>query len=287
MKMGKTRRRRDEREPVGIVTQEWVENNSTRLTERDVEILKLLKRFPLLNSEQLLTLTPGAGIYRPFYESNNGQKRLNARLRMLFDLHFINKWSPRLAIGEGTSKQFAALDRAGIKYLNLERRIRYDIPQNWRHQSMVMDLYCAVIKGNRRGDWESKYLEPERKQASTSLIPDLIAIIKKDGKGVAFFIEVDRSEKRESDEKKKLRQYRDWYLSKTWVEEQWAKVTPKPFFPVVLYLFDETKPRWRRRASTLKKEAKELGLKSVFIGYHEFEDYLEEQLEDAIINVTR
>ena len=275
----KKRRRRDEREPVRVITQEWVENNCTNITPRDMEMLKLLAKFPLLSSEHLRILTPGAGGQKPFYELSQGQKRCNERIRVLYDLHCVNKWSPRLPIGEGTSKQYVALDRAGCKLLNIERRVRNEIPQDWRHKSMVMDVYCELVVGEREGKWEIKFLEYEPKQISNAIKPDVAAIIRKGKRGVFLFIEVDRSEKKESVEKQKLRSYRDWQLSQTWMTESWASLLPRPIFPVILYLFDESKKGWKRRAISLYKEAERIGLYAGFIGYSEFPHYLNKMLE--------
>src|SRR5690606_17928518 len=102
-----------------------------------------------LNSEQIMLLTKAGGGERPFHELSQGQKRCNERLRILYDLHCINKWSPRLAIGEGTSKQYVALDRAGCKLLGIERRIRQEIPQDWRHRSLIMDVYIEMVLKER------------------------------------------------------------------------------------------------------------------------------------------
>lgn len=270
----KIRRRRDERKFVRIINQEWVENNCTNVTERDIHMLRLLHRFPLLNSDHLMKLTPGGEGYKPFYELSQGQKRCNERLRILYDLHCINKWSPRLPIGEGTSKQYVALDRAGCKLLQVERRIRHDLPQDWRHRSLIMDVYTESIIGERESKWSIEYLSVEERQTSYPLIPDLTAVLKHDHRGAALFIEVDRSEKKESVEREKLRHYKDWQLTRSWVNEPWAKCLPRPIFPTILYLFDETKPGWKRRSTVLEKEAHHIGLISQFMGITKLSDFL-------------
>jgi hypothetical protein len=267
--MVKKRRRRDERNPVRIINDEWVENNCGNVTERDKNMLRLLERFPLMNSEHLMQLTSGGGGQKPFYELSQGKKRCNERIRILYDLHCINKWSPRLPIGEGTSKQYVALDRAGCKLLNIERRVRSEIPQDWKHQSLILDTYTRLVVGERESAWELEYLETEERQKTYPIIPDLTVVLRNKRKGAAFFIEVDRSEKKESVEKEKLKRYREWQLSRTWGTEKWRRKLPRPIFPTVLYAFDEGKSEWKRRATVLRKEANALGLQAEFMGIKE------------------
>lgn len=273
------RRRKGQRKEVRIINNEWVDNNCTNVTERDMGMLKLLAKFPILNSEHLRILTPRTDDHKAFYELSQGTKRCNERIRILYDLHCVNKWTPRLPIGHGTSKQYVALDRAGIKLLNLERRARNEIPQDWKHQSLIMDVYCQHVEAERNKKWENRYLEREEKQVSSFLIPDLVSVLKRDNKGAAFFIEVDRSEKKESMEKDKLKTYYEWYLSKSWVQERWAVVLPKPIFPTVVYLFDEEKKGWKRRSTILHQTAYHIGLKAEFMGLSEWEHYIETKLK--------
>lgn len=272
--MNQQRRRRNERNPVRIITNEWVENNCVNVMPRDMEMLKLLTRFPLMNSEHLYLLTPGAGGQPPFYTLNTGRKRCNERIRALYDMHAINKVSPQLPVGEGTSKQYVWLDRAGVKLLNIERRIRHELPQDYKHQSLVLDTYCALVVGHREKDWQAKHLVTEVGYQSSGLIPDLTAILRRENKGTILFIEVDRSEKKESVEKAKLLKYKEWELSRNWVAEPWNQHLPKPYFPTVVYLFDESRPRWKRRLGVLQKYSEQIGLRSVFLGITNFRSYL-------------
>lgn len=271
-----TRRRRNEREEVRIINQEWVENNCTNVTVRDREMLRLLIRFPLLNSEHLYYLTPGVDGYKPFYELSQGQKRCNDRIRALYDMHCVNKESPRVPIGEGTSKQYVWIDRAGIKLLGLDRRARHDLPFDYKHTSLVMDTYCFLVAQQQQGTLELRYHETEQKQSTSDIIPDIVSVFKyrELAQGKALFIEVDRSQKKEADEKDKLERYRGWQLSESWRQEPWCAHQPRPFFPTIVYLFDEHVPRWRQRMIRLEKHAKKIGLQADFLPLSEFHEYI-------------
>lgn len=274
--MGNIRRGRTEREDIRIITNEWVEANCVDLTTRDKQMLKLLSSFSVMNSYHLHILVEGSSTHLPFYLLRQGQKRCNERIRVLYDKHCINKASPRLAIGEGTSKQYVWLDRAGLKLLGIDRRVRYELPQDYKHQSLILDVYVYLIQEERKKRWDLIYLQTEDEQDGGSLRPDLTCLLKfKDiNRGAVFFIEVDRSEKKFTLEKKKIQDYRRWQLGGTWLKEDWAERLPQPVFPHVLYLFDETRPQWKRRATLLAQVAQRERLKAQFMGLSEFDAYL-------------
>lgn len=270
------RKRRYGREEVKVITNEWVENNCVYVTPRDLEMLKLLGRFPILSSSQLYLLTPGAGGQKAFYEISQGQKRCNDRIRVLYDMHCVNKAAPKLPMGEGTSKQYVWIDRAGIKLLNQERRAKNELPQDYKHRSLITDVYCDFVLGQRTGQWDVRYLQTEQPCANKTIIPDLMAIIKFTGvpRGAVLAIEVDRSEKKDSVEKVKLQAYRQWELSRSWISEPFVAKLPSPLFPQIIYLFDEAQSRWKRRRNVLENEAKRINLNARFMGLSEFGSYL-------------
>lgn len=267
--MGRLRRSRNEREEVAVITNEWVETNCMYLTERDHEILRLLQRFPLMNSRHVYELVDG------FYHISRGQQRCNDRLRMLFDLHCINKHSPLLPPGNGTSPQYVWLDRAGAKLLGIEKfRRRKELPQDYLHSSKVMDVYCLFVRMKREGLLEIKYESVEEKAKTWPLIPDLFYIIRMNKKGYIFLIEVDRSEKKEKEELEKIQSYRDWQLSNQWLQEEWAKIMPTPRFPRIIYAFDEDKSKWKGRAKRFQRAADTMGLRLSTCGLSELENVI-------------
>lgn len=273
--MGRLRKGRHEREEVGMITQEWVEMNCARITERDKEILKLLATYSVMSSRHLYTLTPGAGGEKAFSSIKRGQQRVNDRIRILFDLHCVNKHSPLLPPGQGTSVQYVWLDRAGAKLLGIENfRRRKSLPQDYLHTSGVLDVVCDFVQMERDGLLEIKYQSIEQKQETWPLIPDAGYIIRRNGKGYIFFVEVDRSEKKEKDEVEKIESYRDWQLSNQWLQESWATVMPVPRFPRVIYAFEESKSKWKGRATRLQKAADKCGLKFTACGLSQLPDII-------------
>lgn len=269
--MGNIRRSRHARQEVGAITNEWVELNCARVTDRDKEMLKLLKKYHVMSSKHLYMLTPGAGGYAPFWAGSKGQQRCNDRIRILYDLHCVNKFSPLLPPGAGTSVQYVWLDRAGAKLLGAQSfRRRTTIPMDYLHTAAILDLYCELLALERQQLIEIKYIDIEQQNKTWLLIPDMLFIIRTKGKGYISLIEVDRCEKKEKDELEKIRSYADWKLSNQWLKEDWAQVMPQPRFPRVIYLFDESKPRWKARAKRFQDEADKYNLKFTASGLSRF-----------------
>src|SRR5205085_11124417 len=120
------------------------------------------------------------------------------RIRALYDMHCVNKAAPKLPLGEGTSKQYIWLDRAGLKLLDQERRARNELPQDYKHKALTLDIYCELHEGEREGLWSLRYIQVEKAYANGKIIPDLLAVVKFTGsnRGAILAIEVDRSEKK-------------------------------------------------------------------------------------------
>lgn len=273
--MGRLRRSRNQREEVGVITNEWVEANCTRVTERDREILKLLGQFSIMSSRHLYQLVPPAGKEQAFRDISNGQQRCNDRLRVLYDLHCVNKHSPLLPPGSGTSVQYIWLDRAGARILGIENfRRRKTLPQDYLHSARLLDTYCVFKTMEREGVLEIKYEGVEAPQKTWPLIPDLLYVLRMNKKGYMFLIEVDRCEKKEKEELEKIQSYRDWQLSNQWLQEEWAKVMPVPRFPRIIYVFDEDKAKWKGRAKRFQTFADANGLRFSTCGISELQNVI-------------
>lgn len=274
--MGRLRRSRNQREEVAVITSEWVEMNCVNVTQRDMEILKLLQQFSIMSSRHLYRLVPPTPKEKAFYEIKQGQQRCNDRIRILYDLHCVNKQSPLLPPGEGTSVQYVWLDRAGAKLLGMDSfRRKKTLPKDYLHTSCVLDVYCLMKEKERDKEFEIKYEAIERKSTTWPLIPDMLYILKLNRKGYIFLIEVDRSEKKEKEEIEKIKSYRDWQLSNQWLKEEWALMMPTPRFPRVIYMFDETKSKWRGRAKRFQNAADKEGLRFTTCGLSELNQTIE------------
>lgn len=276
--MGKIRRGRSQREEVPVISTEWVRDRSHILTSRDMEILRLLKEFPVMKVEHLYELVPPSTLrngvqIRPFYEAVKGLSLCRQRVRRLFDYHFVNKYSPKLGLGEGTSPQYIWLDRAGYKYFGLEGRPLKKLSSEYLHHSHIVDIYVELIRLERKGIIHIDYLATcyKHKPKTASIEPDLIVAFRKGKYGYRYFIEVDSCEKKETEELRKLDKYRDWELSSQWIKEPWASFY-KRRFPVVLYVFSGEERKVKRRLKVFKEHALEIECKADTIRFHDFEN---------------
>lgn len=279
--MGKIRRGRSEREEVSVITDDWVEQQRHILTPRDVEMLNLLAQFPVMKTEHLFWLTPASILksgkeFAPYYTLLKGRQICRDRIRRLYDYHFVNKYSPRLPLGEGTAPQYIWLDRAGYRLLDKGGRPPKQLSKEYRHHSSILDVYTLARLLELNGTISIDHISVcyTEKPKTSNIEPDLILMFRKGNYGYKYFIEVDTGEKKETDEMKKLERYRDWELGSQWISEPWAKLY-RTKFPTVMYVFSGK--RGHRRKDVLKKHATAVECKADFL--------LIEALQEKIINL--
>lgn len=274
--MGKIRRGRSQREDVPTISQEWVEQHMHILTPRDKEIIKLLRMFPVMTIDHIVTLTPETSlpngrVIPPFYKNKKAYQLCRDRMRRLYDNHFVNKYSPRLPYGEGTAPQYIWLDRAGYKYLNIGGRPMKTLTTEYKHHARILDVVCMFTEMQRDGLIIIDYLKVcyTYKPKTSNIEPDIIVSFRKGQYGYKYFIEVDTGEKKESEEMKKLTKYRDWELSSQWIKEEWASLYKRKF-PVVMYICSGENSRAKRRTNVFSKHAKEEDLHATCIEFSDF-----------------
>lgn len=260
--MGKVRRGRSQRTIEKTISMEWVEENRHMLTPRDMAMLQLLTEFPVMTVEHLIQLTPetynhNKSVILPFHKTNNAHRLCRDRIRKLYDLHFVNKYSPRLPHGEGTAPQYIWLDRAGYRLLGIKGNPLKKLSAEYNHHAQILDVYCLFKRLEREDVIQVDYITScyTTRPETVNIIPDLIVCFKKGSYGYKYLIEVDTGEKKETDETKKLMKYRDWELSSQWIKEDWADVYRKRF-PIVMYICSGDPTRVKRRMTVLSKAAK-------------------------------
>ena len=143
-------KRKFERESVRV-TQEWFETKcKPRITDRDERILRFIYDNRLVTSKQVAKL-----FWRGCSQSHYLADR---RLRILYELHCIDRFFPPAPVGEGTNPQHIALDRAGAKVLGLDNfnRLR-ELPNSYRHHVLAAEFRLrAKLKGFGTGNKEQK-----------------------------------------------------------------------------------------------------------------------------------
>lgn len=278
--LGKIRRGRSQRGDVATINKEWMMQHSHILTPRDVAMLTLLRTFPVMTIRHLWQLTPvtflkGGRRLSSFYECAKGEQLCRDRVRRLYDYHFVNKFSPRLPLGEGTSVQYIWLDRAGYRFFEMDGRPPKTLSIEYLHHTQILDRYCTLTILERTGVIKMDFLHTcyTAKPVSGNIEPDLIVAFQKNGYGYKYLIEVDTGEKKESDELRKLERYRDWELSGIWIREEWAGIYKKRF-PTVMYIFSNDR-KGQRRMRIFEEKAKEIGLRGSFLIADTFQGKIE------------
>jgi hypothetical protein len=119
------------------ITNEWIRDFCLhRITERDLKLLQFVADYRLTTSDQLA---------RVFFQANNAQYLCNKRLRILFDLHCINRFFP--PTDKGSSRQHTALDIAGKKILGIDRyTLIKKLPITYKHTIHVTEAAIRLTK---------------------------------------------------------------------------------------------------------------------------------------------
>jgi hypothetical protein len=228
------------RPEVKQVTKQWVRENCLNVTDRDLGLLKLIADRKLLRRDQIQALYPK-------FPSTDF---LNKRLKTLYQKHLIDKIFPQVGLGMGSSKAHICLDRAGIIYLDMEdynKPIKTDkngmrsLPSGWEHTVAINDYECR-IKEFFQGEHSvilKYWTELPHPYNDTFLKPDITFLVKHKGKGFLFFVEVDLGTEGMTQVKNKLDSYKDYYMSKRWINTEWARLFKTPVFPRVLFFTED------------------------------------------------
>lgn len=249
------------------ITKQWVKENVKHITERDIGLLKLLyeNKRRLLRRDQIQILYP-------YFESVGV---LNRRLKILYEQYILDRFYPKVGIGQGSSQQHVCLDKAGLILLDIDKYnkpINYDKNGNkvlfygWEHKILLNDYECIICQliSNIGAKILIYKVEETILFSDKKFIPDIFILIEYQGKGFVFYIEVDLGTEDIPYIKRKINQYKDYYLSKQWLLEKWVELFEIPTFPHILFLTNNGR---HKRIETLKNFTDELSIKCTF-GFH-------------------
>lgn len=255
-----------DRPEIKQITRQWVMENYKNITPRDMGLLKVLFE----NNRRILRRDQIEVLYPTFASTD----RLNKRLKQLYQMHVIDRIYPKVGLGQGSSKQHVCLDRAGCILLDLEKYnkpigvvegIKY-LPLGWEHKVLVNDYECEIVSWCRQNEASIRIYTSEAPLLynDCKIIPDILCLLVKNGKGYLFFIEVDTGTEDMPYVKKKLDNYVDYYLSKTWTAESWSNLFKTPTFPRVIFLTEEGRTK---RVTALQDYTKDISVRFHF-GFH-------------------
>lgn len=253
------------RDEVKQISRHWVKENCRGITERDLGLLKAIHKRKLLRRDQIQCLYPE-------FPSTD---RLNKRLKHLYNKHVIDRAFPSLDPGKGSSQQHICLDKAGAILLGLERynkpikdvRGNKSLYMGWEHQITINQIECYLKELSNEIGIVMKLFQVEKKMEynDTRIIPDILCLIISKNRGFLFFIEVDMNTENTKILKDKIDNYVNYYSSKVWVGEKWARLFKTPTFPRIIMLTEAGK---ERRKKSLQDYSKDQPL-DFLVGFHE------------------
>lgn len=261
---------RDYRPEIKQITKQWVKENCKNITSRDLGLLKLLYE----NNRRILRRDQIETLYPEFASTD----RLNKRLKLLYKMHVIDRVYPPVGIGKGSSQQHICLDRAGIILLGLEKYnkpVNYDLhgnkcfPLGWEHKLKINDYKCNITNICKTIGAKILMYNVEKPIAynGKKLIPDIFCMLQYNNKGYLFFIEVDMGTEDIPYIKKKIDSYKELYLSKQWITQEWNKFFKNPTFPRVLFMTENSRGK---RLSTLRGYTSENPVRFIYDAHYNF-----------------
>jgi hypothetical protein len=258
------------------VTDEYIESLERWVTPRDYEILMLLLHEPYLTISQIEMM-----LFSDLKPSS-WRAKANERVKRLYQANCIDRFFPPVEKDSGSSEQHLILDYAGARLIaKVENRTKFKwrkrnyIPQNYKHYLKIMDFKALLHVLNRqlgvigegtvgeiiRFDTEQMkkfHFSMNNKIQQGKIIPDAFCIYKytANEKVKLFYLECDNATEPMETIKSKLLNYRRYFASGEWRQEDWAKVIRG--FPAILFIFhhqeqvDEMVAYARRLDSNLK-----------------------------------
>lgn len=272
-----------ERPYIQKINLDWIKTNC-RVTDREMEILKIIKDRKLVRRDHLEVISPSYRI-----TGENRTKILNKSIGKLFRKHCIDKIHEERELGKGGNNPcVVALDRGGSLLLGIahKRRIihhnsgeylKRSLPSNYRHINGVNQLevdtilFCEDANSEILAWHHEKPQELYYGQEKVIVIPDVGMTLKlntEPPRHLYAFIEFDTSsENRGYKEppilRDKIIKYKKYKLSKLWEKEY-------PRFPLLVFVCED-----EDRIKFWSKKCKENGLASVGVYHTRFREFLE------------
>lgn len=273
-----------ERFEVKRINADWVKTN-VRLTDREVELLKIINYRKLVRRDMLEIISPS---YR-YLSSKNRTRIMNRSISKMFQSMVVDKVHEPQHFKRGNTPAVVALDRAGAIILGIpfKQRIRQikqvlggveyiyrQLPINFRHINGVNQLEVDTIlfceeTGNKLVQWVlEKPIEIFYGQDKIVLIPDVLMELKINNKSLLAFIEYDTGSeniryKEPPTVRDKIIKYKKYMLSKLWENEF-------PNFPLLIFVTEDND-----RINFFNRKCKENGILGIGVYYKNYSSFLQ------------
>lgn len=244
------------------VTDEHVKSVLSWLTDRDLEILRVLVKEPFLTTSQIEMM------FFNDLKPSSWRTKANARLSRLYQTNCVDRFFPRVDLGSGSSESHYVLDYAGARALAMKLgytnpkqfkfRKRNYIPAQYKHLIKITDFKSLLHVLNRQLGYTSEgtvgeiikfdtqrmhkfHYSLNNKIHEAKIFPDAFCIYKYTARGDSkfFYLECDNATEPIETLQQKMLNYRRFHASGEWRQEKWARATN--VFPSVLFVFHDQK----------------------------------------------
>ncbi len=232
-----------------------------QLTERDIEILKIINDRRIVSRDHLIYLS-GLGC------RSQSRNILNKRLRVMKELDLVEKTQPYCPPGQGSYQQLISLGKQGAKYLGIKwkpyfKKIQNDKQQpvleppiNYMHQLHLVDIEIIIRQKCDESKFRILHMKFEEDNKISGLVPDMFVVISKGNSGRPIYLEMDRGTESYEYIRGKLEKYKNVMLLGEWVNQDWCKIFPEPPFPYIFFVTTGTE----NRIIQINKMIKEVGM---------------------------
>lgn len=262
------------------VTADWVKLNCRSITDREMEILRIVHKRKYVRRDHLEWIHPD---FRVIENQGSRVTVLNRSITKLFEKMCLDKVHEQTGYKEGNKPCIIALDKAGAILLKTPfyRRIKQrktfkdgqlhvhsrEVPIQFLHVNGINQLEVDTIKFCIENNWKLVRwdIENTRKFSSGAekirLTPDVFAIFGFGNKPIISFLEYDTGTEDKGNSKKfpmiddKLNKYKKFLQSGQWMKEGWYKRLKGAGFPLLIFVTED-----KKRVEFVEKRGKELGL---------------------------
>lgn len=214
----------------------YIKEIEQKLDLKDKRILQLINMMKIATTEHISKI-----IYK---DNKFADKLTQKKMRKLFSYGCVDKFAPRLAIGEGSPHNHYVLARPGAKLLDLKkfRPIR-KLNQKWRHTVAVSDVFAGLACKYVIYEWKQEMkLNYYVGSKELEIRPDCFAqFTLKDKDNYAFF-EIDLGTETQDILNKKIDAYHDYFFkSSEFKKAFWQPFDEPVILPIIFVLNDEVR----------------------------------------------
>lgn len=214
----------------------YIKELDLKLDKKDRKILQLINMMRIATTEHISKIV---------YKDNKfADKLTQSKMRKLFSYGCVDKFAPRLPIGEGSPQNHYVLARPGAKIIKLQnfRPIR-KLNQKWRHTVAVSDVFSGLACKYTIYEWQQEMkLNYTVGSKEYEIRPDCFAQWAVNDNDYYSFFEIDLGTETQDILNKKINAYHNYFYKSTeFMKAPWQPFDNPVILPIVFVLNDENR----------------------------------------------